>query len=217
MPLFSLKGAFNEVSAKRYALIARTALEPLYERTVTELERAAGREFSPRSIVDLGSGPGVLTEKLSRRFPEAGVTGIEPSKPMLAQAAAKAGPKLQFLEGSAEKIPLPDASADLVVSHNSIKHWMDRAAGLGEVMRVLKPGGWLWLCEIDRDAGWGDSLRFCRPTGKPLMVVPFKLIVSGNGLRAKDLARLVKDLPLSEVEVSPLEGLPMVRVVGRRS
>jgi len=217
MPLFSLKGAFDEFSAKRYALIARTALEPLYERTVSELEQAAGREFSPKTIVDLGSGPGVLTEKLSRRFPGAEVTGVEPSRPMLAQAVAKAGPKLRFVEGSAEKIPLPDGSADLLVSHNSVKHWMDQSAGFSEIVRVLKPGGWLWLCEIDRDAGWGDSMRFCRPTGKPLMVVPFKLIVSGNGLRARDLSRLVKALPLSEVNVSPLEGLPMVRVLARRS
>ncbi len=217
MALISLKGAFDETSAKRYALVAKTALGPLFDSMMADLEKSAGPSFSPQTVLDLGSGPGVLTRRIAERFPGAKVTGVEPSRAMLEMAASRTGGNVTFLEGSAEKIPLPDASADLVVSHNSVKHWNDRAAGLGEIMRVLRPGGYLWLCEIDRDAGWSDSVRFLKPTGKPFMVVPFKLFVSGGGLKLKELARLVKDLPLSECHVAQVRDLPMIRVLGRRS
>ncbi|MCW5829604.1 MAG: class I SAM-dependent methyltransferase [Deltaproteobacteria bacterium] len=217
MPLFSLQGAFDETSARQYDLVARRALEPLFDLTVKEITRLGGGSFAPGSIVDLGSGPGVLTHRLARQFPQAEVTGIEPSTPMLKRANATPAPGVRFIEGSAENIPLPDASADLLVSHNSIKHWRDRTKGLQEIARVLKPGGILWMCEIDRDARWPDAWRFIRQTGKPLMVLPFKLIVVRNGLSAPELARLLKDLPFESIQVAPADGLPMIRAMGRRA
>jgi len=218
MSLLDLKGAFDEMTTRRYVHVARTSLGPLFDAMMRELDAAGGAGFRPASIVDLGSGPGVLTRRLAERFPEANVIGVEPSKPMLRLASGTTTAKVKFVEGTAERIPLADASADLVVSHNSIKHWHDQPGGLAEVMRVLKPGGLLWLCEIDRNASWKESLEFLKPTGRPLlMVIPFKLRVSRAGLTGKTLAGLVKDLPLADCHVARIPGLPMIRVTGRRA
>ncbi len=217
MSLFDLKGAFDEMTTKRYALVARTALGPLFDAMMRELDATGGAGFKPQNIVDLGSGPGVMTRRLAERFPDANVIGVEPSRPMLQLANGTTAAKVRFVEGSAEKIPLADRSADLVVSHNSIKHWHDQPGGLAEVMRILKPGGLLWLCEIDKKATWREAWSFLKPTGMPFMVLPFKLRVAAAGLTEKDLARLVKDLPLSDCQVSRIGGLPMIRVMGRRS
>ncbi len=56
-------------------------------------------------------------------------------------------PRVTFLVGSAESLPLPDASATVVWSMSSVHHWDDRVRGLAEARRVLAPGGRLLLAE----------------------------------------------------------------------
>jgi len=54
---------------------------------------------------------------------------------------------VEFLEGSAEALPLPDRSATVLWALSSVHHWVDRGAGLAEAHRVLVPGGWILLAE----------------------------------------------------------------------
>lgn len=87
-------------------------------------------------ILDLGCGDGQLTARLA----EAGVVvrGFDASAQMVAAARARG---LEVDEGSAESLPYPDAQFDVVFS-NAALHWMrDQDAVLGQVHRVLKPGG----------------------------------------------------------------------------
>ncbi|MDH5334239.1 MAG: class I SAM-dependent methyltransferase, partial [Thermoleophilia bacterium] len=104
----------------------------------------------PRDVVDLGAGTG----KLTRSLVAAGhrVTAVEPLPEMLERLRV-AAPEAAAVPGTAEAIPLPDASADVVVSAQAF-HWFDHDAALPESVRVLRPGGWLalvWNIRDDRE------------------------------------------------------------------
>ncbi|MEQ1785890.1 MAG: class I SAM-dependent methyltransferase [Acidimicrobiales bacterium] len=99
------------------------------------------------TVCDLASGTG----KLTRRLVDLGasVTSIEPVEAMRAQARA-ALPEVELLDGTAESIPLPDASVDVVTVAQAF-HWFDADAALTEIARVLVPGGGLALLWNERD------------------------------------------------------------------
>src|SRR3974377_2171391 len=100
-------------------------------------------------VVDVGCGPGTAIREANRRGARA--TGIDPSGYMLRLARAitsmRRGTSVEFLEGSAEALPLPDRSATVLWALSSVHHWVDRGAGLAEAHRVLVPGGWILLAE----------------------------------------------------------------------
>jgi SAM-dependent methyltransferase len=87
-------------------------------------------------ILDLGAGTGKLTASLVTR---GHVVAVDPDPEMLAQLR-RGLPDVDARPGSAEEIPLPDASVDAVVAGQSW-HWVDPARALPEVARVLRPGG----------------------------------------------------------------------------
>jgi SAM-dependent methyltransferase len=120
------------------------------------LERAPG----PR-VLDLGAGTGKLTGTLVALG--ADVIAVEPDPAMLTELR-RALPTIRALPGSAEAIPLPDASIDAVLAGNAM-HWFDMdVAGL-EIVRVLEPDGILaglwnvfdnrvdWVAELERISG----------------------------------------------------------------
>ncbi len=89
-------------------------------------------------VLDLGAGTGKLTEALVAR-PGVRVTAVDPDPAMLAQLRLRL-PDVDALEGSAENIPLPDASVDAVLAGTAL-HWFDLDRALPEITRVLRPGG----------------------------------------------------------------------------
>jgi SAM-dependent methyltransferase len=92
-------------------------------------------------VVDLAAGTGKLTRDLTGCFDE--VIAIEPLVAMREQLAG-AAPAAQVLGGSAERMPLADASADAIFVAQAF-HWFDGARALDEIARVLRPGGGLAL------------------------------------------------------------------------
>jgi SAM-dependent methyltransferase len=108
------------------------------------LERAPG----PR-VLDLGAGTGKLTATLVELGAE--VIAVEPDPAMLAELR-RALPSVRALPGSAEAVPLPDASVDAVLAGNAM-HWFDMNAAGPELARVLEPDGvlaGLWNVFDDR-------------------------------------------------------------------
>ena len=101
----------------------------------------------PRDVVDLGAGTGKLTRSLVARGHR--VTAVEPLEEMLARLRV-AVPGAVAVRGSAEGIPLPGGSADVVTSAQAF-HWFDRDAALPEIARVLRRGGRLALVWNTRD------------------------------------------------------------------
>jgi len=95
--------------------------------------------------VDLGSGTGRFTPALAEAF-GGPLYGVEPADGM--RQAGEVGsrhPKVSYLAGRAEAIPLPDATADFVLMFLSWHHVADKPAGVREIARVLKPAGRLIL------------------------------------------------------------------------
>ncbi|MCX4965502.1 class I SAM-dependent methyltransferase [Streptomyces sp. NBC_00654] len=98
------------------------------------LESAPGRR-----VLDLGAGTGKLTATPAALGAE--VVAVEPDAAMLTELR-RALPAVRALSGSAEAIPLPDASVDAVLAGNAM-HWFDMAVAGPEIARVLAPGGTL--------------------------------------------------------------------------
>ena len=127
----------------------RWALEPL-------LERQPVPERQPVRVADVGAGTGKLTATLVSLGAE--VTAVEPDPQMLAELR-RAMPAVSSVPGSAEEIPLPDASLDAVLAGQAM-HWFDLNRALPEIARVLRPGGvlaGLWNVDDDR-VGWVAGL-----------------------------------------------------------
>jgi len=102
-----------------------------------------------RRVVDLGAGTGKLTAALVAAGTE--VIAVEPD-PGMQSELRRSLPDVRSLPGSAEAIPLPDASVDAVLAGNAM-HWFDMAVAGPEIARVLVPGGilaGLWNVMDDR-------------------------------------------------------------------
>jgi SAM-dependent methyltransferase len=94
-----------------------------------------------RTVVDLAAGTGKLTRALSATG--ARIVAVEPVAGMREQLLT-AVPGVQVLDGTAEAIPLADASADAVLVAQAF-HWFDARAAAAEIHRVLSAGGGLGI------------------------------------------------------------------------
>lgn len=88
-------------------------------------------------VVDLAAGSGKLTRELVPRFAE--VVAVEPNDEMRAVLAQRSA-GIKVLAGTAERMPLPDSSADAVFVGDAF-HWFDGPAAVAELARVLRPRG----------------------------------------------------------------------------
>jgi SAM-dependent methyltransferase len=93
------------------------------------------------TVLDLGAGTGKLTRLLVRAF--ARVVAVEPAEAMRRLLVTHC-PEAEALAGTGQEIPLPGASVDAVFAAQAF-HWFDDERALGEIARVLKPGGALVL------------------------------------------------------------------------
>lgn len=91
-------------------------------------------------VVDIGCGPGTAVRRAGRLGARA--TGVDPARVMLRVARLLgASGRITYLEGAAESIPLPDASATVAWSLASVHHWPDLDAAIAEVSRLLEARG----------------------------------------------------------------------------
>ena len=107
--------------------------------------------------LDLATGTGYLARGLAQRGLT--VTGLDVSAEMMDAARAldaAQGLRIAYVVGKAEETGLPAARFDLITAA-TCWHWFDRPKTAAEVLRLLKPGGWLVICSQD----WlplGDNL-----------------------------------------------------------
>ncbi|HSE10619.1 MAG TPA: arsenite methyltransferase [Nocardioidaceae bacterium] len=104
-------------------------------------------------VLDLGSGGGIDVLLSARRVGETGFAyGVDMTREMLDLAranAARAGVgNVQFLEGSIEDLPLPEAAIDVIISNCVVNLSVDKAAVLSEMHRVLVPGGRIGISDV---------------------------------------------------------------------
>jgi demethylmenaquinone methyltransferase/2-methoxy-6-polyprenyl-1,4-benzoquinol methylase len=117
---------------------------------------------APLDVLDLATGSGDVALSLSRKLPpEARIVGMDFCLPMLEQAEAKkaaSGPgafaNVSFRPGDGLALPLPDAAFDVATIAFGLRNLADRARGLAELRRVIRPGGRLIVLEFSRPSAW---------------------------------------------------------------
>ena len=96
---------------------------------------------APRTVVDLGCGPGELTATLAQRWPDARITGIDSSPQMIERARAHALPSLDFQVADLTGWQ-PDGLVDVLVSNAALQWVPNHRDLLGRLVGWLAPDGW---------------------------------------------------------------------------
>ena len=144
-----IRGMFGRI-APRYDLLNRVlslGRDVGWRRTVAR--RIA--EADPRSVLDVCTGTGDLAVAIGGR-----VIGADFCLPMLAIARQKTSnpeSRLPLFAADALRLPVADASVDAVTVAFGVRNFSDLAVGLGELVRVLRPGGLLLVLEFSRPRG----------------------------------------------------------------
>jgi ubiquinone/menaquinone biosynthesis C-methylase UbiE len=103
------------------------------------------------TVLDVGTGPGLLLVELATRRPDIRLIGIDRSDDMVAHAQRNTrdlGDLVSAQVGDVADLPIPDDSVDTVVTSASIRHWNDLGAAILELARVLRPGGQLYVYDL---------------------------------------------------------------------
>ena len=116
--------------------------------SVAELQRDVGTQllerlpagFVPSRWLDLGCGTGYFTRALASRFTRSSGVALDIAEGMLNHARPLGGAE-HFIAGDAERLPLQDASLELIFSSLAVQWCADFETVLGEAFRALKPGG----------------------------------------------------------------------------
>ncbi len=108
-------------------------------------------DWRGKSVLDLGCGGGFMAEPLARQG--ARVIGVDPSAPAIAAAkrhAEESGLSIDYRVGGGEHLPVEDGAVDIVLCVDVLEHVHDLDAVIGEIRRVLKPGGLFLFDTINR-------------------------------------------------------------------
>ena len=92
-------------------------------------------------VLELGAGTAFFSAALARAG--AHPIALDLNEDQLATATRCAGPRFPLIQADAQRLPLRDNCADLVVSEQGASVWCDPQLWLAEAARVLKPAGWL--------------------------------------------------------------------------
>ena len=106
-------------------------------------------------VLDIGSGPGYLLASIAEAVGPAGAAcGVDPSPAMNALAAARTDGVswVRIDDGDAVALPFPDGGFDAAVSTQVYEYVVDIAGALGELRRVLRPGGRALVLDTDADS-----------------------------------------------------------------
>jgi ubiquinone/menaquinone biosynthesis C-methylase UbiE len=171
--------AFDDQAAA-YDRWYATPLGHLVDRVEKEAVFALLPELEGRQVLEVGCGTGNISLALARRG--ARVVGLDVSGPMLAAAQHKArqqGLSLTWTRGLAGLLPFPEAIFDGVISILALDFIPDRLGALREIMRVLRPGGFLVLAMLNRYSLW-TLKRVLRAWFKPSLWGEVRFITPGK-------------------------------------
>lgn len=168
------------------------------------------------NVLDLGCGEGKLAEALLPELPRVSWTGVDVRPEAVAEATRRV-PAARFVSASADRVPLPDNSVDVVLAvvlFSSLPSRSFETAVAVEILRLLRPGGWLV---------WYD-FRLDNPTNRAVHGIDRRRIhelfpVSPAQMRTTTLMPPVARRlgPLTAVMYPVLEAIPFLRshLVGR--
>jgi len=129
---------------------AATWDEMAAEKDRTKLGQMAARlDIRPGSVVlDVGTGTGVFLPFLMQSIGSDGrILALDIAEEMLQKARVKSdNGAVDYVNADVAHIPLPDESVDIVVCYSSFPHIQDKSRALREMYRVVKSGGYLYIC-----------------------------------------------------------------------
>lgn len=158
-----------ETAFGKWFLRTKTWEIHVLDRALDDLERLLpGKRDEYRVVMDVGCGCGRSLPKLHARFKPELVIGVDFDRDMLAQARRECqhiSSNAQLIECSSSRLPMADASVDLLFCHQTFHHLVDQTQALEEFRRVLKPGGVLLFAESTRRYihSWIIRLLFRHP------------------------------------------------------
>ena len=129
-------------------------LHPGGDRLTRRLAQLAGIERG-RRVLDIACGSGATALLLAREL-ECEVAGVDLGSRAIehaVDAAAAAGlqARARFVVGDAEKLPFPDAGFDVALSECSLCTFPDKRRAIGEMARVVRPGGTIAIADVTAD------------------------------------------------------------------
>ena len=150
------------------------------------------------SLLDVGCGTGFLIDLLSKQR-QARYVGLDLSTEMIRMAKQKKIAGAEFIGGSADRLPFPDGSFDIVTCSQSFHHYPYPDDAMREAFRVLRKGGLYILSDtgIGGLGGWIDNHIF------------FKLANSGDchTTNRKGIARMMERAGFQVMESRQIQGL----------
>jgi ubiquinone/menaquinone biosynthesis C-methylase UbiE len=168
--------AFDATYGDRLEAPERLAALP--PERVVALLRLTGEE----TVVDYGAGTGVYTVAFAEALPRGTVFAVEALPQLVerlrARMPAEVAGRVRIVETAANSVPVADGVADRLVLVDVLHHLHDQPSALSEMLRLLRPGG--WLVAVD----WSDQERpFGPPPGHALGLQAARAVLSGAGLR----------------------------------
>ena len=163
-----------------------------------QLADLAGIAEGQRAL-DVGCGPGALTEELVRRLGAENVAAADPSEPFVA-AARERNPGVDVRQAPAESLPFADGEFDAALAQLVVHFMQDAVAGIREMARVTKPGGVVAASVWDLGGG--------RAPISPFWIAARRLQPKAQdeaglaGARQGQLAGLFEQAGLQDVEVA---------------
>jgi SAM-dependent methyltransferase len=132
---------------------------------------------SPRSVLEIAAGTGLLTAALAWAMPDAVITATDLNQAMLDHAVGmRSAPNIYWQQADAQQLPHPDSSFDVTVCQFGAMFFPDRPAAYAQAKRVLHPGGplvlviWESLAHNDFPRVMNEAIRAMLPGGTPLFM-----------------------------------------------
>ena len=164
------------------------------------------RAYSYESLLDVGCGTGFLIDNLTKQKP-ARYCGVDLSDEMIRMAEKKEIEGAEFVVSSADKLPYPDGSFDIVTCSQSFHHYPYPEEAMREAKRVLKPGGLYLLSDtgIGGVGAWIDNH------------IIFKLMSSGDcrTTNRKGIEKLMANAGFTVTDSRQVKGM-IYTVTGRK-
>ena len=173
------------------------------------------RSCGPTNVIDLATGSGDVAFKLKDYLgPEVSVTGLDFCEPMLEEARQKKNrskkySNVEFHFGDCMQLPLPDASVDAITIAFGVRNFEDRERGLQEILRILKPGGKLFILEFSQPDRWFRPIYYIYLK----YVLPLVAGIATGDKSAYDyLAGTIESFPTKESISEQLESIGYTNV-----
>ncbi len=146
------------------------------------------------SVIELGCGPGFITEQLLSLLPNSLITAMDVDSVMIDHAKKyfQSQNRVKFIETSVMNTTLPDNSFDFAFARLLFQHIPDPIGAASEIFRILKPGGKLVITEVD-----DDHFFIPEPSMPELQAIfdktgPLQIAQGGDGRTGRKLLPILK-------------------------